>query len=294
MPALAKTFLLLKSHPMLFPGAGSAAQARAGNYRKRKVKWNGLTISVENEAGTVRRGRAPDGTEWHVWMFFPYGYIKLTEGVDGDHVDCYLGPNMSAPMVYVVHQRRYGDWENYDEDKAMIGFDSEDDARHAFLAQYDDHRFLGDITAMPVAEFVKKAKATKRAPAMIKAVLFLKSHVNPYERDGKMVTGYDKRTPLKMSDEEKRAADRRESDRYVEKQERWIDRHERSAKQAKNPEIAEGYRQAASAYRAAVSAYRAGDHDRADKLFDDAAKKTQEMTRKDVSFKWGERSEFDD
>jgi hypothetical protein len=26
-----------------------------------------------------------------------------------DHVDCYLGPNESAPAVYVIHQRKAGD-----------------------------------------------------------------------------------------------------------------------------------------------------------------------------------------
>lgn len=162
--------LIVKSHPMLFPGPKSEAQAEAGNYAKRKVQWNGLTISIENEAGTYRRGTAPDGTQWEQRMVFPYGYINKTEGVDGDHVDVYLGPNLDgAEWVYVVHQRRYGDWDRYDEDKVFIGFDSEGDARAAFLASYDDARFLGPISTMAIGEFAFKVKATKDKPAMVDA-----------------------------------------------------------------------------------------------------------------------------
>lgn len=165
--------LLLKSHPMLYPGPKSEAQARAGNYAKRKVRWNGLTISIENEAGTVRSGTGPGGKEWNTRMVYPYGYVNRSEGVDGDQVDVYLGPAPDAPMVYVVHQRRAGDWEKYDEDKCMLGFASEGDAMAAYLAQYSDPRFLGPITAMPVSEFVAKVRATFESPAMIKAILFV-------------------------------------------------------------------------------------------------------------------------
>lgn len=160
--------LVFLRHPE--PGEPSDAQLAAGNYRKRKLQWNGLTISVENEGGTWRRGRSADGKEWATLLMWPYGYVNRSMGVDGDQVDVYLGPHLAdAPVVYVVHQRRYGDWDAYDEDKAMLGFMSESDARAAFLACYDDPRFLGEITAMPVAEFVAKVRATKASPAMIKA-----------------------------------------------------------------------------------------------------------------------------
>jgi hypothetical protein len=182
--------LVFKSHPAIFPGPASDAQSEAGNYRKRKVAWRGLTISIENEAGSIRRGVSRDGHAWEQRMTFPYGYAKRTMGVDGDHVDVFLGPNMDAPMVYVVHQRRYGDWEEYDEDKCMVGFASEDDARAAFLASYSDPRFLGPVTAIPADEFVDKAKATKENPTMIKA-LFFKGRVDPYIRGGRIVLGYN-------------------------------------------------------------------------------------------------------
>lgn len=145
------------------------AQLKAGNYPKRKLSWRGLTISIENEAGSVRRGTDPSGEPWEIRMRFPYGYFNRTEGVDGDQVDVYVGPDLDAPTVYVVHQRKAGDWQRYDEDKVMIGFASERAAIAAFRAHYNDKRFLGPVTAMPAAEFVEKVRATKERPAMIKA-----------------------------------------------------------------------------------------------------------------------------
>lgn len=180
--------LLMKARP-------TPAQAEAGNYKKPRVKWNGLEIAIENPVGTVREGKG-----WRTKMQNAYGYICRTEGVDGDEVDVYLGPNMDgASKVYVVHQRKAGDWSAYDEDKVMLGFDSEADAKAAYLKHYDDERFLGPVTAMPTDEFVTKVKATREKPAMIKGfgrpVLVLKAHVGAYLRGGKLVNlkGYQGR-----------------------------------------------------------------------------------------------------
>lgn len=177
------------------PGEPDKAQSEASTYNKPRIDWQGLTIAVENPAGSVRRGRNRHGVTWEVRMRFDYGEIVGTLGVDGDPVDVIVGPNLDAPMVYVVHQRRVNDWENYDEDKCCVGFDSQSDAEQAFLSNYNDPRFLGPITAMPVDEFVAKVRSTRDKPAMIKAILFFKSHVGPYLRGGKIVNvnGYQGR-----------------------------------------------------------------------------------------------------
>lgn len=146
------------------------AQAEAGNYLKPRIRWNGLEIAIENPAGSTRSGQDRHGNRWSITMAHPYGYVVGSMGVDGDPVDVYVGPDAAAPMVYVIHQRRVGDWVAYDEDKCMIGFGSEDEARHAFLQHYNDPRFLGPITAMTADEFVAKVRATRERPAMIKAV----------------------------------------------------------------------------------------------------------------------------
>ena len=152
------------------PGEPSAAQAEADTYNKPRIEWRGLTIAIENPAGSVRRGTNRHGVSWEIRMRFDYGEVLGSMGVDGDPVDIYLGPNLDAPMVYVVHQRRVNDWSAYDEDKIMAGFDSQADAEAAFLSNYNDARFLGPVTAMPVDEFVAKVRATREAPAMIKSL----------------------------------------------------------------------------------------------------------------------------
>lgn len=151
------------------------AQKAAGNYKKRRVYWRGFEIAIEQEKGSVRSGVDPDGKSWSVTMRYPYGYLRRTLGVDGDQFDCFLGPDIeNADTVYVATTMTPGRWSEEDEQKAMIGFPSEQAAREAFLSHYDDPRFLGSIKAMPVAEFVKKVKATRKNPAMIKSrVIFL-------------------------------------------------------------------------------------------------------------------------
>lgn len=172
------------------------AQLKAGTYKKPRINFQGLRIAIENPAGSVRSGKDRDGKPWEVRMIYPYGYIERSEGVDGDQVDCYVGPNPNADLVYIVHQRKYGAWDEYDEDKVMLGFDSEEDAKAAYLQHYNDPRFLGPITVMPIEEFKQKVRATREQPAMIKGmVLFFKARVGPYFRRGKLVNlaGYERK-----------------------------------------------------------------------------------------------------
>jgi hypothetical protein len=153
--------------------APSPAQADAGNYKKQHRRFRGLDISIENPKGSVRKGVDPDGKEWRTKMHHAYGYIRRTEGVDGDHVDVYIGPDEDASNVYIVHQRKAGDWQKYDEDKCMLGFSTKEAARRAYLRQYDDPRFLGPITTMPFDEFKTKVLATFDKPRMIKSARIL-------------------------------------------------------------------------------------------------------------------------
>lgn len=161
--------------------AASQAQLEAGNYRKKHIRFQGLDISIENPKGSVRSGKDRDGHEWRTKMVCDYGYIKGTMGVDKDHVDCYIGPDKESDTAYVVHQRQAGNWTEFDEDKVMLAFSSEDAAKKAYLKHYDDKRFLGPVTAMPMDEFKEKALATLKKPKMIKA-LFYKAYVRAHTR----------------------------------------------------------------------------------------------------------------
>ncbi|WP_422320222.1 hypothetical protein [Prosthecobacter sp.] len=115
--------------------APSEAQKAAGNYAKGKFNWNGLTISIENPRGSVRRGTDDNGKAWGVTMPHHYGYVLGTTGKDKDHVDIFLGPNLESQLVLIVNQRKPGNG-HFDEHKLMAGFDSPIAAARAYLASY--------------------------------------------------------------------------------------------------------------------------------------------------------------
>ncbi len=187
-----------------------------------RTKFQGLDISIENRKGSVRRWKDPYGKETGATkMHFDYGYIRRTEGTDGDHVDVYLGPNPGATHAYVIDQNKkppvqhfhrvkggtpssaagpershthtfpgggetgpalgpaglehvhdYGGiektgpgiavkddgkpWTKFDEQKVMLGFDSAEEAKAAYMKQYDDPRFFRSMKAVPMAEFTEK------------------------------------------------------------------------------------------------------------------------------------------
>lgn len=151
------------------------AQAAAGNYKKPRIKWNGLDIAIENPVGTVREGVDETGKAWRTEFKHAYGEVLRTEGADGDPVDVFMGPDEGAPEVYIVRQMKRKKWDEYDEDKCFLGFSSMDEAKAAYLGHYDDPRFFGSIIAMPRDEFIAKVKATAKEPGMLKSVLFLRN-----------------------------------------------------------------------------------------------------------------------
>jgi len=85
----------------------SDAARAAGNYRKGQVWVQGLEVSVETPRGATRRGIGADGEPWEHKLKDYYGYIKLTKSeADGDHMDCFLGPNLTSDKVFVIDQTR--------------------------------------------------------------------------------------------------------------------------------------------------------------------------------------------
>lgn len=141
------------------------------------VNFQGLKIDIENRAGTYRRGKAKDGTKWATYMHYPYGEIRGTEGVDGDKLDVYVGPNHDSSLVVVVHQCR-PDTGKYDEDKVMLGFNSVEEAIGAYKNQYNKPGFYreGNHTVMPIGKFWrwvhdKKKRGKKVASAGLRFFL---------------------------------------------------------------------------------------------------------------------------
>jgi hypothetical protein len=109
------------------------------------IDFKGLMIHVENKPGTYREGKG-----WRTLMKMPYGEFLGTKGVDKDKLDVYVGPYRNAPNVHIIHQNKVrGPQEGkYDEDKVMLGFESLEQAKAAYLAHYDSDKYYRSATVM--------------------------------------------------------------------------------------------------------------------------------------------------
>jgi hypothetical protein len=95
---------------------------------KKILTWQGLSIGVEYEPGDIRFA----GTDHERVMSVGYGHIRNHRGDDGESLDCYIGSDLDSQKVFQLHQLTF-DGEP-DELKYMIGFNSIEDARKAYLA----------------------------------------------------------------------------------------------------------------------------------------------------------------
>ena len=137
------------------------AQKEAGNYKKGHVKIDGYDVTIENPKGSVRRGTDASGKQWEQEMQNTYGYIRGTEGVDGDHIDVFFSEDPSQGDVFVVDQVNKDG--SFDEHKVMYGFPYIESARKAYLSNYgDDWQGLGAITPVSKEEFKKWIDSSHR------------------------------------------------------------------------------------------------------------------------------------
>jgi hypothetical protein len=140
-------------------------QKEAGNYKKGKLSIQGLNISIENPKGSKRTGIDSDGKPWSTTMKHHYGDIKGTVGADGDSIDTFVGEAVNSKKVFVVDQNDVvtGD---FDEHKVMLGFITKEQARKAYLANYNKgFSGFGEITETTMPEFkewIKKPRKSKQ------------------------------------------------------------------------------------------------------------------------------------
>lgn len=134
----------------------SQAQKESGNYRKGHIRFGGYNYTIENPQGSYRSGVDENGKKWKQKMNNTYGYILGTKGKDGDHLDMFINDNADLDSwngnVYVVDQV-FPDG-SFDEHKVMYGFDSEEEARKAYLSNYEQGwQGLGNITGVSKEDF---------------------------------------------------------------------------------------------------------------------------------------------
>lgn len=143
----------------------SDAQKESGNYKKGHIKFGGYDYTIENPKGSTRSGKDADGKEWEVTMHDTYGYIRGKFGKDGDHLDMFINDKADLDNwngdVFVVDQVNPDG--SFDEHKVMYGYDSMDDAKKAYLANYSDGwQGLGNITGASKDEFDKWLDTSNR------------------------------------------------------------------------------------------------------------------------------------
>ncbi|MFC3074929.1 PLxRFG domain-containing protein [Shinella pollutisoli] len=145
----------------------SQAQKEAGNYKVGRIRLGGLDISIENPAGSERKGVSASGKAWSVTMKSHYGYIRGTVGRDKDHIDIFVKPGTEAidddAPVFVVDQRDPARGR-FDEHKVMAGYTNEEEARAAYLENYTKGwTGLGSITPTTMADFKAWLRSGKTA-----------------------------------------------------------------------------------------------------------------------------------
>ena len=143
----------------------SDAQKESGNYKKGHIKFGGYDYTIENPKGSTRSGKDADGKEWKVTMADTYGYIRGKFGKDGDHLDMFINDKADLDNwngdVFVVDQVNPDG--SFDEHKVMYGYDSMDDAKKAYLANYSKGwNGLGNITGASKDEFDKWLDTSNR------------------------------------------------------------------------------------------------------------------------------------
>jgi hypothetical protein len=142
------------------------AQKEAGNYQLGHARIGGLDLSIENPEGSTRSGTDASGKRWSNTLQHHYGYIKGTIGNDKDHVDAFVKPGTAtdyAGPVFVVDQVHVdaagARTSKFDEHKALIGFDTIEEAKDAYRANYaKGWNGMQAISTMPMAEFDRWVK----------------------------------------------------------------------------------------------------------------------------------------
>lgn len=162
----------------------TVSQRESGNYTKGHLNYRGLNVAIENPRGSKRRGLDKDGQEWSVTMPATYGYVKGTEGRDGDHVDVYIGPDHDSNRVWIIDQVD-AETGKFDEHKCMLGFGSRVAAIEAYKKAFSDGKGaarMGAVTGMSFDRFKTWVKSgeTKQPVGKIKAYAE-GGVVSPYE-----------------------------------------------------------------------------------------------------------------
>lgn len=140
----------LLNHVELNP---SKSQIESGDYQKANIAIQGMNIAIENPKGSIRSGIDKDGKKWSNEMKSHYGYFLNTTDKIGEEIDVFVGDNTESSMIYVIDQIEPTTGK-FDESKVMLGYLDHEEAKNAYLENYDkDWKGFSSITPVHVDKF---------------------------------------------------------------------------------------------------------------------------------------------
>ena len=139
----------------------TAEQKQTGEYQKGHLSIGDLKIAIENPAGSIRSGSDPNGNEWQITMKHHYGFIENTTGADGDEIDVFVKNNLADEPKYAYIIKQLDINGQFDEQKVIIGAESEEEAKEIYLSNYEKGwKGLGGIKKISMADLLKKIQHT--------------------------------------------------------------------------------------------------------------------------------------
>lgn len=134
----------------------SAEKIEANDEVKKKLNIDGIAIDIEWPKGSTRSYKNSD---FHVPMHCHYGYIRSTEGEDGEEWDIYVNSEQPSELVFKAEQLK--DDGGFDEYKFILGCNSEEEARKLF-EQHMQADKIGKFEKLSWNDFKKLVKKEQK------------------------------------------------------------------------------------------------------------------------------------
>ena len=165
------------------------AQKESGDYKKGHINLHGLDIAIENPKGSIRSGVDQDGKAWSNEIKHHYGYIKRTNGADGDEVDVFVGEHPESTKAFVVNQINPKTGK-FDEHKVMLGFNSKGSAKAGYLRNYakgwKGAELITELSIDELKQQIEEGKLSKPKPVIAEEAIEYKGiRIYPTKAGGK-------------------------------------------------------------------------------------------------------------
>lgn len=138
----------------------------AGDTVHRKTEFQGIPVHIDRPKGFKQHFGEKQGLPtWTRTYKTDYGFIPGTKDKDGEETDVYLGKHPDASHAFVIKQMING---KHDENKIMLGFKTEEQAKRMFLAHSSPEykkTIIGGITSVPMEEIKERFKTAEEKAA---------------------------------------------------------------------------------------------------------------------------------